>query len=307
MKKALPLFVQVDKEFIPVSGFLQTDSLKVVKKTLISDAISKYLEIIASKKSEKSKKNEDTYFVEFLQYTQVKKIEYIDEISFEILDSYRSKLNSRMINSSVNRVFNSIKRFLRACYEWEYHQQNLSSKVKKIKEEKNPYDIWTEKQFLLIYNDLPYPWNNMLKFLWITGCRPIELVNLKWTEVDFDKLNMRLECGKNTNFKRDFPITNEISKLLHQINLKSNHVFTFKNRPIKADNLYQAVKKRLRKHNLGHLSLYGLRHSFATRLAESGVNAFYIQELMGHSDIKTSAGYIKKEKNMLIDVLKKIK
>ena len=48
---------------------------------------------------------------------------------------------------------------------------------------------------------------------------------------------------------------------------------------------------------------YGLRHSFAERLAKSSVSPFYIQILMGHSDIKTTMAYMHDDKNNLKNVM----
>lgn len=51
---------------------------------------------------------------------------------------------------------------------------------------------------------------------------------------------------------------------------------------------------------LPHFSCHILRHTFATRLCESGVNIKVIQDVLGHADIETTM-------NIYIDVTKDLK
>jgi site-specific recombinase XerD len=52
---------------------------------------------------------------------------------------------------------------------------------------------------------------------------------------------------------------------------------------------FAPIRKRLQ---LEGCQIYGMRHTFATRLAESHENAEVIRQLLGHSSIRTTQQYM---------------
>jgi integrase/recombinase XerD len=63
-------------------------------------------------------------------------------------------------------------------------------------------------------------------------------------------------------------------------------------KPILRLSLYQAFRAAARQAGIERrVSPHSLRHSYATRLLESGVDTRIVQILLGHANIKTTAGY----------------
>lgn len=64
----------------------------------------------------------------------------------------------------------------------------------------------------------------------------------------------------------------------------------------KTQYLTRAINKRMamigKALDIGHISTYTARHSFATVLKRSGVNIAYISESLGHQDLKTTENYL---------------
>jgi site-specific recombinase XerC len=48
-----------------------------------------------------------------------------------------------------------------------------------------------------------------------------------------------------------------------------------------------------RKLGIPHIHPHQLRHSYATRLANAGINEMQLKDLMGHADFNTTLGYFK--------------
>jgi site-specific recombinase XerD len=51
---------------------------------------------------------------------------------------------------------------------------------------------------------------------------------------------------------------------------------------------------------------HDLRHLFGSELLKRGVSPYHIQELFGHSDMKTSAIYISPEQEQLHEAVKRL-
>jgi site-specific recombinase XerD len=62
------------------------------------------------------------------------------------------------------------------------------------------------------------------------------------------------------------------------------------------------IKSRIKK----KASVHTLRHSFATQLLEEGVEIPYIQNLLGHSDSRTTSIYLHVARKKLLKVVSPI-
>lgn len=77
--------------------------------------------------------------------------------------------------------------------------------------------------------------------------------------------------------------------------------------PIKKNTACEIMKRYSDGLDIGkRITIHTLRHSYATRLLESWLNLREIQELLGHSDIKTTEGYCHVLKSNLSDKVNQI-
>ncbi len=301
----LKLYTKINGKFEELSAVALAPHLKPIKKLKVQDAIVQYIKSCTSNKCSKNQNTERLHFERLLKFVNDKDIKHIDEVTCIIMQEYESFILKQMKISSVNRRFNTFKHFFVKCKEWGFINSSPCKGMKKRREENNPHKVWPEKVFRDYIKETSVVYTHIFNFLWLTGCRPMECKNLKWNDINYDQLELTLSCGKNAQVSRKFPITHEISKLLHKIKIDSLYVFSTNKKQISNDLLYQYCKVRLRLIGEESYTVYGLRHTFGTRLANGGANAFVVAELMGHSKIETTRRYVHNNKADLLGILNK--
>jgi len=133
----------------------------------------------------------------------------------------------------------------------------------------------------------------ILMFLYYTGIRLDELVNLKWDDIDFDRGIIHLKITKGSKDRIVF-VHNKLKEFIASFSLHGTGlVFTsnlgkkYNKRTIQliVKNIAKkaGIKKRVTPHTL--------RHSFATHLLEAGADIRHIQKLLGHSSLQTTQIY----------------
>lgn len=182
-----------------------------------------------------------------------------------------------------------------------------------------------DEQKLLINNlDLEDPVEQMLYIDFFTGLRRNEIRGLRWKNYSDGTLTIAQQLVRSYNFEKDGSKT--LNKNSPQ-DLKTESSFRTIVLPKMADNLLQKIKinsyekhlrlgvpftddafifsdallkpieekranRRLqaicRKLGIEPRPLHSIRHSYATRLFEAGVDIKTVQKLMGHSDYKTT-------------------
>jgi integrase len=303
----LKLYVSSDgKNFQETSGLLLGPNVKPVFKTLLTDAIVKYLKICTAAKSKKADQNERKYFDDLLLYCISFGVAYVDELRLEHFQSIESDLLKEVKYASVVRRFSCYRDFLTKCMDWEYIQIHPMAKLKKRKMERNPHKKWSREEFYKFLQTTDGDWRNICLFLWYTGCRAGEALTLQWIDVDYDARKLIFKSGKNGDITREFYLMDYTGDLLHSINLKGAHVLAVNGRQITTDNLYQYIKHRLKKLGLGHLTTHGIRHSFAGRAQAAGIPISEIQEFLGHKKIETTLMYINPTEKELRSSLSKV-
>lgn len=125
-----------------------------------------------------------------------------------------------------------------------------------------------------------------------TGMRKGEILNLKWSQIDFK--NEFIDILKSKSGKeRKIPIAGKVKEVLSELG-KNGEEFIFINP--ETNKPYNDIKKSfsslLKKAQIENFRFHDFRHTVATRLVESGVDLLIVKEILGHSNIETTMRYV---------------
>lgn len=135
----------------------------------------------------------------------------------------------------------------------------------------------------------------ILATIYSHGLRISELINLKISDIDSKRGYLYVRNGKGYK-DRPIPLNSECLMLLRTYYKKfkpKEYLFEGQFEPYYSTTSIRAILKIAVKKSriLKRVKVHTLRHSFATHLLENGVDIRYIQELLGHSSVKTTEIY----------------
>jgi len=137
-----------------------------------------------------------------------------------------------------------------------------------------------------------------------TGLRKKEILSLKWGNIDFETRCVILEPYETKNKKRHIlPLNNKawqvIKRRFKQRAEGCPYVFHRNGR--KVNSIRTAFENALKRAGIKDFHFHDLRHTFASRLVQKGVDLYVVKELLNHSDITTTQRYA----HLRLDNLKK--
>jgi integrase len=143
----------------------------------------------------------------------------------------------------------------------------------------------------------------LVRVLVDTGMRLSEALNLTWDNVSFEPKDgeqrgfIYIAKGKSKYAKRYIPMTAMAEAMLTECKLRSKcqYVFTSANGRRRMSRHWASEQFREIRDKLQlpwDCVIHSCRHTFCTRLGESGADAFTIQKLAGHSSITISQRYV---------------
>ena len=134
------------------------------------------------------------------------------------------------------------------------------------------------------------PCANMVRFLAYGGFRLTEAKNVTWGDVDLAKGEIVVRGDLKTGLKgrvagetRRIPIITEMRQLLERLRAEEPHT-SVSTRVLKVGECQRAMDRAAKEVEMARITHHDLRHLFATRCIESGVDIPTVSRWLGHKD-----------------------
>lgn len=222
------------------------------------------------------------------------------EITPQVIEDFRKQRQDEPTQNGKKRSDTTINR------ELEILRRLLNKAVLNEQLEKNPFDrfrdhgeeIFFEEAGRLrflekdeinsLLEEAPVYLQRIIKGAILTGLRKGDLLKIKWTDINLEKGTLtyfeQKERGKKPIIKY---LNQDMIDLLMKTPAKGECVFLGPDgKPLK--NVTRFFKTALRKAGIENFRFHDLRHTSASLLVMEGASMKYVQEHLGHSDIKTT-------------------
>lgn len=222
-----------------------------------------------------------------------------------LLQGWVNELSEKLSANSVSLVVYVLKSILTYAVEREYIKSNPCIGVKKIKSKPSQVGAFTyyEQQKIERIACQNRKYFGVILALY-TGLRIGELLALKWTDFDpkesllsvkHTAFVIKLENGKweqiastpkTSSSIRSIPVSSKLKRLIieHKKTSKSEFIIDCKGKQMNVRNYQGIFKNMLKKAEVRQLGFHSLRHTFATRAVEMGIDIKTLSELLGHSN-----------------------
>jgi integrase len=216
--------------------------------------------------------------------------------------------------ATVNSSLRVLRRVLNLAVEWGVI--TAAPKLKVLSGERRRERVVTaeeEAKYLAVASE---PLSSIATVLADTGMRPEECVRMRWEYVTW--LNGRngallVTHGKTVSARRVLPMTPRVRAILETRWLAAGKpeegwVWPARTRSghVEPNSIYGQHLNALRDSKVREFVLYSLRHTFLTRLGESGCDSWTLARIAGHSSVAISARYVHPSEDRVLEAISRL-
>lgn len=239
----------------------------------------------------------------------------LNEIGPELVAEYAAERQRDGLQiSSVNSCLRALRRVLRLAVEWGVIE--TSPKVGFLSGENRRERVISSKEEALYLAAAMPLLHDVSVTLFDTGMRPEECHCLRWENITWGGGRngvLLITAGKTKAARRVLPLSPRVRTLLEchwRLAGKPEEGWVWpagtKSGHINHDSVKLQHEKTLKLAKVRPFQVYSIRHTFLTRLGESGCDAWTLARIAGHSNISISQRYVHPSEDAVLNALSRL-
>ena len=249
----------------------------------------------------------------------------LNEFTVDLLRAYIAKRQKDGLNvTSINRELQILRRILHLAVEWGAIESSI--KIKMLPGERRRERVISPEEEVRYLAAATEPLASVATVLADTGLRPEECYRLRWDDLTWANGRhgtLFITHGKTPAARRLLPMTPRVRAVLESrwnaagkpeegwvwpAPTRSGHVesSSFRKQHGNAFRIIALEAEKRGEKPVRRFVLYSLRHTFLTRLGQSGVDVWTLARIAGHNSIGISARYVHPSEDAVLDAMARL-
>jgi site-specific recombinase XerD len=228
--------------------------------------------------------------------------------AYDITNFIETMKHKNLAPGTINRALVLLRYAYKLAQRWQEPGVNLNAwlSIKQLKVDNRIERYLTPEQSVNLLQAVKESLNTQLvfivAFLIYTGARKREVLEAKWSDINFDQSSWKISKNKS-NKVRHVPLSQGALETLSAVRDKwtcqdwgvgvdpNDFIFANPSTGKPYSSFFFSWNNARVKAGMPELRVHDLRHSFASFLVNAGRSIYEVQNLLGHADIKTTSRY----------------
>ncbi len=227
------------------------------------------------------------------------KVDRISQADIEKFILHRSrqiskKTNKLITGGTINLELIALKTIFKRLVSANVLSQSPARDIRQLPENERSFHVLTDDEEKIYLLAAPEPIRDVASLMLQTGMRPSEIYHLTRKYVDIEKGFLQIENSKTRSSNRKVWLSERAKNLLQRRldKFKGKYLFPKGDRDGEPPTYQLNEQHRATIYRINFkFRLYDLRHTFATRAVESGIDLLTLAHLLGHSSLNEVMRY----------------